>query len=81
MSLLVSAGASNASHARSCGRWRGSFSPTAILIVAGAAIAFLPLPARTLVLALAVAVIGFGQLRSSDLDSFDGSLATRRKNA
>ena len=36
-----------------------------LLVVAGAAIAFLPLPSRTLVLAIAVAVLGFRLLRNA----------------
>ncbi len=39
-------------------RWAG------VLVVVGAAIAFLPLPSRTLILALAVAVLGVRLLRS-----------------
>lgn len=44
----------------------------ALFVVAGAAIAFLPLPSRTLVLAVAVAVLGLRVLR-------DTSAAERRK--
>jgi hypothetical protein len=49
----------------------------ALLVVAGAAIAFLPLPSRTLVLAVAVAILGLRLLRDARARSTLGGSPTR----